>query len=57
MAAANELEDKGIMVHGIRSPTVKAGTERLRVSLKSNISISELKSGGLAILDVLNRYS
>ena len=56
LKAAKELETAGVMVHGIRSPTVKVGTERLRISLRSNLSESDIRHSCSSILNVLDRY-
>ena len=38
----SELEKKGFLLSAIRSPTVAKGTERIRISLNSNLSYSDI---------------
>ncbi len=42
MEAARALEERGILVGSVRPPTVPEGTSRLRLSLKANLSESDV---------------
>jgi 7-keto-8-aminopelargonate synthetase-like enzyme len=51
--AATRLQDLGFDVRGIRSPTVKPGTERLRIAVKSQHSPQELERLARAIKETV----
>lgn len=53
-AAAN-IQKKGFDVRAIRSPTVRAGSERLRISMKSMHSTQEIERLAQAIREELDR--
>ena len=53
MRAAEELRRQGIVVHGIRPPTVPEGTSRLRLSVTLAHSREDLKRVAHAVADVV----
>lgn len=53
MTAAEALRDRGILVHGIRPPTVPAGTSRLRLSITLAHSFADLERLADAVADAV----
>lgn len=54
--AAQRLQAKGLFVKGIRSPSVPAGSERLRITLKATHQLAELDQLCLALLEIKDEF-